>query len=247
MIIDIDTFYGPHPAQEADCSLESLLQLLEAHGITRACVYSRGALLFDSEDGNRATLATCRAHPALVPVAVVDPRVWRIWEAVPRWAAAGCVAFRFFPQEQGWSLESGSFRRVLAAIAETGCPALVDTVSPGHAAQATRAAHGLDLRLVLTNLSYWTLAEALAEAAGSAAVYLAADRVCLPGQLETMIEAVGAERLLFGSYAPAYEPSPTLTIINKADVPAEAKRLILGGNALRLFHLPVPVEEGGNA
>lgn len=247
MIVDIDTFFGPHPAQEADTSLETLLQVLAANGIARALVYFRGAVLFDGEDGNRTTLAACRAHTALVPVAVVDPRVWRVWDAIPRWAGAGCVAFRFIPQDQGWSLESGSLRRALAAVAETGRPALIDVVGPGHAAQAARAARGLSLSLVLMNLSYWTLAEALAEAADSPHVYLEADRVCLPGQLETMVEVVGAERLLFGSYAPAYEPAPTLTIVGKAGVSDEAKRLILGGNAARLFRLPVLVREDGNA
>ncbi|MCC7355025.1 MAG: hypothetical protein IT330_14870, partial [Anaerolineae bacterium] len=199
MIVDIDTLLGSHPTQEHDASLPTLLRVLEANDIGRALVYSRTALLFDSEVGNAETLAVCRAHPSLAPVAVVDPRNWGAWDQVARWAEAGCVAFRFFPQEQGWSLESASFRRTLAAVAGTGRPALVEVGVSGMTAQAARAAQGLALPLVLTNVSYWVLAEVLAEVAINPNLYLEAHRVCLPGQAEVMAEAVGAERLLFGS------------------------------------------------
>jgi predicted TIM-barrel fold metal-dependent hydrolase len=70
-------------------------------------------------------------------------------------------------------------------------------------------------------------------------VYLEATRITMPGEVELLVEVVGAEKLLFGSFAPTNEGIPTIRMVQTAEIPAEAKDLILGGNAARLFHLPV--------
>jgi predicted TIM-barrel fold metal-dependent hydrolase len=63
-------------------------------------------------------------------------------------------------------------------------------------------------------------------------------RNVLPGLVEWAVREVGAERLLFGSDAPLYHLAMQRTRIDAADIPSEAKRLILRGNALKFFNLP---------
>jgi predicted TIM-barrel fold metal-dependent hydrolase len=239
VMIDIDTHFGAHPAMEQVATIPVLLQALQCDHFDRALVYSRTAILFDAAVGNAETLAACREHPNLSPVAVLDPRVWGAWESVSSLVNSGIVAFRFFPYDTNWSLENGSFRRIVDAIAKTGRPIMIDGGVAGQAVAAVRAMRNLPIDLILMNLYYSTIAEAMAEAVDSPRVYLEATRITMPGEVELLVEVVGAEKLLFGSHAPTHEGIPTIRMVQTAEIPAEAKDLILGGNAARLFHLPV--------
>jgi predicted TIM-barrel fold metal-dependent hydrolase len=58
-----------------------------------------------------------------------------------------------------------------------------------------------------------------------------------PGVIEQLVAEAGAERLLFGSDMPLMDPRPQLGKIITADIPDEAKKKILGGNARRLLGL----------
>ena len=48
-------------------------------------------------------------------------------------------------------------------------------------------------------------------------------------------QLVGADKILFGSDYPLMAPTRLLQEIGSADLPEEAKNLILSGNAKRLF------------
>jgi predicted TIM-barrel fold metal-dependent hydrolase len=56
--------------------------------------------------------------------------------------------------------------------------------------------------------------------------------------LETAVETIGADRILFGSDLPYYEgESLDLAMVKNAKIPEEAKELILSKNAIRIFDL----------
>jgi len=50
------------------------------------------------------------------------------------------------------------------------------------------------------------------------------------GVIEFMVGEIGAERVLFGTDAPMRDPRPQFGWVTYAEIPEEAKRLILGGN-----------------
>src|SRR5262245_2526294 len=62
--------------------------------------------------------------------------------------------------------------------------------------------------------------------------------VQLPQALAYLVDLVGADRVLLGSDHPFWmgDPEP-VGIVRRADLTPEAQRLILGDNAVRLFHL----------
>lgn len=58
--------------------------------------------------------------------------------------------------------------------------------------------------------------------------------------LETAVETIGAERILFGSDLPYYEgESLDLAMVKNAKISQEAKELILSKNAIRIFNLKI--------
>ena len=58
------------------------------------------------------------------------------------------------------------------------------------------------------------------------------------GYIEAAVEALGPERLVFGTDMPLLDPHVQVAKITGAKISAEAKQLILGGNMARLLGLP---------
>ncbi len=55
--------------------------------------------------------------------------------------------------------------------------------------------------------------------------------------MESIIKKHGAEKILFGSDFPWNNPKREIEIINRLSIPASDKKLIMGGNAIRILNL----------
>jgi len=58
-----------------------------------------------------------------------------------------------------------------------------------------------------------------------------------PGAIEELVAGCGADRVLYGSDQPLMDPRAQIGKIITANLPDDAKRLILGGNACRLLKM----------
>jgi aminocarboxymuconate-semialdehyde decarboxylase len=93
--------------------------------------------------------------------------------------------------------------------------------------------------------AHTTREEARADGAGRPSGYLRRFHydtlVQLPQALAYLVDVVGADRVLLGSDHPFWmgDPEP-LTIVRDAGLAPDAQHMILGGNAVRLFHLDTP-------
>jgi predicted TIM-barrel fold metal-dependent hydrolase len=238
-ITDIHTLFGALPASDLDTSLPTLLGMIERHQVKQALTYSLTAAQFDFTIGNDETWQAHLAHPQLFPLAVIDPRRYLGCAAeIERRAAQGFAGFRFLPGRQGWPIDGLPFRKLLQAIEPTGKPVIVTASAAGDSSKILRAAEGLNVPIVISGIGYSVLGEALTVVAESPNLYLEMHTVALPFQTEVAIEAVGPQKLLFGSMAPAEYFTPSLFTILHAEVSRADKALILGGNACRLFGLP---------
>lgn len=77
--------------------------------------------------------------------------------------------------------------------------------------------------------AYFDLSECIAEAMGGYGMP--------PEDIIALIRAIGAERVLFGTDFPWYEPATVLEGVLKLGLTEQEKRLILGENAIRVFKL----------
>ena len=79
-------------------------------------------------------------------------------------------------------------------------------------------------------------AEAIAAALACPNVYLeTCSTYRTPGAIEELVAGAGANRVLYGSDQPLMDPRPQIGKIITADIPEDAKRLIVGDNARRLL------------
>jgi len=237
-IVDIDTCIGVQPEDDRRHDAATLLAAMESAGVAEALCMHFGAIRHDAALGNDRLYEICRRHPRLHPVAVVNPSMHSgVSEEIRRSAEAGACALRFTPGRQGWAVDSEAFARAWDVVAEAGLPGLVEVGGTGEATRLARLTASCDAVLVLANISYGTLGEAIAVMQRYEHVALEACRLVTPGVVEYLVRTVGSGRLLFGSGAPAWEIVPTLEMIRQADIAEEDRKAMLGDNARRLFKL----------
>jgi predicted TIM-barrel fold metal-dependent hydrolase len=237
-VVDIGTLFGVRPATDQDLSSETLLQLMARNGVGQALTCSLKAIQFDLVAGNDETLALCKAHPQLHPVAAIDPRrAPDCYAEVARCARLGFVGYRLLREYQGWAIANQALRHVLRAIAATGLPAIVHVPASGDATALFHLAADLETPIVMAAVTYSVLSEALAVMADAPHLHLEAHRVSLPGQVELMVEQAGVDRLMYGSWAPLHAQRPSMDMVLGAEIDEASKAAILGGNARRVFRL----------
>jgi hypothetical protein len=242
-IFDAHTFFGSAPDEKADYSLETLLRELERHGIGRALTVSLKGVRYDADEGNAETLEACRAYakrgnPALAPVATVDPRRWLgANEEIAGWREAGFAAVRLFPGAQGWPLDYLPLERVLAEVDRAGLPIMVSCDRQGAATQIARAAKRLSVPVILMEVGYWAFAEGLAAAQTDEKIHMETSSFTTPESLEIAAQAVGAERLLFGSGLPRRAAASALRMVKSSRLSDREQALVLGDNLRRITGL----------
>lgn len=229
--LDIDVLVGFYPQLDrAGGTPESVRAMLAEQRITAGAVANLRAALHDPRSGNDEVLAL--AGPDVVPVGVVDLRdpIGAVAE-VERLAAAGVRAIRLFPDEQGVQADFPSVRHVAKQAARLGLVLLTG----GDVRRFWRPLAGLDARVVFLDTHFYHLGDFLVVAADEPGFCTSTRLLTSPDALEVVAARVGADRLLFGSRAPLYEPLvPRLRLatsgLSAADVAAVA-----GGTARTLL------------
>jgi len=237
-IWDANAHFGALPFKDADCSLDALLGLMSRHGITRAAAYSLKGVYYDFHEGNEDALAAAKEHDCLLAVATVDPRRHLgCVEEVSLRAEHGCRAVRFFPDAQGWPVNFLPLRPILEEADRCGMAVMMPAEAPGMATQAVEAIAGLELPLILVGGGYNTMAELIAAARERPNVYIETHRLATPEGIDVVAEAIGHERLVFGSGAPEVYPASALALVEHSGLSPAQKRDVLCENLKRALRL----------
>jgi predicted TIM-barrel fold metal-dependent hydrolase len=244
-IIDACACIGQQPEDDRDLGTHALLAQMDAEKIDRALCCSFTAIRYDGEIGNRELLETCVANRCLLPLAVVNPApFYNVSTLIGSYKQMGFHGIRFVPYRQGWSLECEPFQRALYHCAELGLPVSVELGGTGDATRLAHLAGGLEIPVILANVTYGTMGEALAVLDEHVNLHLEVSRLVSPGIVELLVAHLGTERLLFASGAPAWQIAPTLEMVRQAEINSGAREAILGGNARRVYHLSGREVEG---
>jgi predicted TIM-barrel fold metal-dependent hydrolase len=234
--LDATTFFGSSPAKRADWSLQTLLSILEEHGVEHALTISLRGRSYDFVAGNDETLAASREHPRLWPVATIDPRrSLGCLDEVKRCADAGFAALRFFPDHQSWPLEWLPFLEVCDAVAQTGLPIILPGGVPGQITLAGRLLAPIGLRVLFVGVGYGNMAEALAALRVYPAFFFDTHLLDTPEAIEVLCRNGGAERVVFGSNSPERCFESAQNMVEAADLTPEQRQAVSGGNLRRLL------------
>ncbi len=237
-IIDINTLFGPAPTSASDLSVDDLSAMMAKHSVGACCTLSTLGVLLDCTAGNAATRAAAGENPRLIPVATYNPLHYFGQDgATLRPRGEGFRMARFFPALQGWPTHFAPLGSILRRLEPEAIPVMVDLGKPGEAT-ALMATIGRDhAPLILGGVGEQTLAEAISLLHAHDDLYMETSRLLASGAIALAVERLGADRVLYGSGAPARPMAAALAAVQLADISDQDRALVMGGNARRLLGL----------
>ncbi|MGP3960362.1 amidohydrolase family protein [Nonomuraea sp. 3N208] len=224
--LDVDVLVGAYPDRDGPPGTPgAVLDALAAHRIRAGAVASLRAALFDMRSGNDEVLAL---DTAVVPVGTVDLRdpIGAVRE-IDRLAGVGVRAIRLFPDEQGVEAGFPSVRHVARKAAGLGLVVLTG----GDVRRFWQPFSGLDAKVVFLDTHFYHLGDFLVVAADEPGFHTSTRLLNSPDALET----VPADRLLYGSRTPHYEPVVPLLRLATSGLKPDEIAAVAGGNARRLL------------
>ena len=203
-----------------------------------------GPVCTDARDGNEIVSRAVRSHGrSVIGVAVIDPTHMSPEEIQKeirlRYVEQGFVGMKPYPNMNlsyedeafipWWSFGDRNRLYALVHVAdETGGLPAVDRLSERFPGVSWIVAHaGMD----------WAFAEQVAASVRRRPnVYAEITYTSVTnGVIEFLAEAAGEDRVVFGSDQPMRDPRPQLGWVVWADLPAEVRAKILGGNFQRVL------------
>ena len=247
MRFDINTFFGHWPYYPLpQTSGDDVLRLMDRFGIDGAAITSLRGLHGDWQEANAETLALAKSHAdRLTPIACISPMKGGGQQAFRELVAAGFRALRLYPAlAQGYSLGSPFADEMVAAAGELGIPVIVPTRPVMHfrfpplpiEGVAALAGRHLQTDIILSGPNY--LAEfTSAVDALRRCPNMTIEISCMQGfqGLARMVEAVGAQRVLFGTGLPLHYAACGIAKLDHTTLSDEQKKAVSWENARRLL------------
>lgn len=238
-IIDVNTLFGFWPRREADFSLGKLLEVMRKHKVKRCFSLSMRGIFYDYEEGNRETLEVSKKHSEIVPVATIDLRKYFGNKDILKVLIdQGFKGLRLFPDLQdwpfqGWPFDYQPFLEIVGQMVE-GFPLMVSITGLGKMTAIGRITSESGIPVIVTGVTYWCFAEALAVMNQYENVYIETSLFSSPDSYELFVQKIGAERIIFGSYSPIHYFSSFFPL-QKAQIGEREKQLILHENIERFL------------
>lgn len=243
MIIDAHVHVGRASYLGLNATPEQLLRLADDAGIDRLFCTHCAALFYDMKEGNRALYGMLCQYPdrLIGYISIPSGRHGRealeeIERGVSDYGMKGLKIYSTteVPISEPYTVE------MIAKAAELGIPILAHS-TPWACEQV--AAEVPEAKLIMAHMGNTAIARgdwnwAIAAARRYPNIYLDTSGSTVDlGYLEAAVEAVGAERVIFGSDLPLFDAPFALAKTWDAEIDEEARRLILGGNIARLAGL----------
>jgi uncharacterized protein len=240
-VIDISVVFGASPREVPASAYDASAaqRELARHQVGVALVCAASGWILRHEDANSDTFLAA-AGPAgptrLYPVATINPLQYLDWRIeLERCIENEAVAYRFFPDQQNWQPDTSEAFRTIATALRGRAPLLISVGSVGDATRIGHATAELDVPVVLVGSHYTQFADCLAAVERWPHLYLETSRMAHFRAVETVVERVGARRLLFGSGAPKRPIQAALNAVLTAAIDDADRRRILWENAQELF------------
>jgi predicted TIM-barrel fold metal-dependent hydrolase len=144
--------------------------------------------------------------------------------------------FRFFPRYQEWNIGQSPFRKLVHDVLATGGVGLMIPAEMG-ITEIGELAKQVENPIVIEAFRYDRLAEAIVVMGETPNVFVETHLINSPNFVEMLKSEVGAERMIYGSYAPLAYMGAAIAPIEHARVSDGDKALIFGGNVRRILEV----------
>ena len=255
-IIDINTLFGAYPSQRAESTAETLVDTLGRQGVAHALTLSTWGVFYHDMAGNQETLgATQTFADQLIPVGTVNPMTfWDSEELLHHLVQTSFRVIRLFPKEQGWPIDFEPLRKIVGLLAQTpkpdlerieglpkatrgwplwndrGVTIMVTIDKPGDATQLYRIVADYPAPVIVVGATPPTLIEVLTVMNRCENMILETHQLTVPDGLARIRDAVGADRIVYGSGGAALSIRAAIDYVKQSSLTDAEKAAVLGGN-----------------
>jgi predicted TIM-barrel fold metal-dependent hydrolase len=256
MIIDSNAYLGHWPFRRLRYNTGAgLVQLMDRAGIDRACVSSASAIMYKNSHAGNGELAEEieGRRDRLTPFAVLNP-AYAAWERDLHWchAVLGAKGLRLYPAYHLYTLDDTCCHEIVEAATELGMlisiPVraadprqrhwLIDVGDVPLADIAGLAAAHPEARFIILEGDQFTRSPLIAEADQLPPNYwleMSRPYPLYNRELQKMKDALGADRIVFGTGICFKYPEPALLRMEVLQASDDEKELIYSGNMVRLL------------
>ena len=241
-IIDSHAHYGHYePVSISHTDAEGMLRVMDRVGVEKVCVSSFMSIGPDYSTGNALVAKVIAKYPErFIGYAVVNPnQPGKITAELERcFDDYGMRAIKLHPALHRYPIDGPAYRTVFEFAAgrripilshEWGRPDLLEGLSDAYR----------EVNFIIAHTGFWDGRSDFSYAG----VVGASDNVFVDlaytniyyGALEQLVEIVGPTKILFGSDFPLHDLAYQLGRVLFAELSDEDKRMILGGNMLRVL------------
>ena len=238
MILDCELYLLDFPVAGRVYDIPALETLLDEAGIDRAVLMPPVTIKPD----NYWMVEKIQGNPRFIPCALLNPHfgdeaVAELEIGVREWGVRG---LKLMPTKHGYRLNTKDVHQLVAKCADLNIP--VSVHSEGGWANplfiGVLAEAFPDVPVIMDHMGYrYWVAEAIEAAKRTSNIYLATTAVMEPHFIVTAIEAIGVERIVFGSNGPFVIPKMQVEVIKFLQLSPEDEAKVLGGTLAKLYGL----------
>ena len=216
---------------------------MERARIDHALVYSPHAASYDSGEGNQMLLDSVNGSDNLIPQFVCNPAFDDIDQVVIGLKNNNILSVRMFPGLHNYPFTSWVVESWLDWLSEAGIPLWLPItyeqlgsaypVEPRDIYETVSA--WPDLKVVLVEATYHDASWVFPLLKALPNLYLELSRFVLTDGIASIINLIGAERVLFGSRFPESAISPQLYSIHHCGLDSNSLKAVCSGNIKSLL------------
>jgi predicted TIM-barrel fold metal-dependent hydrolase len=242
-VVDVHQHVGPWPFPGKWGGIELNLSGMARSGIDVAIISSTEAIVDDMVAGNARLAEDLARYPNLYGYVTLNPRFPELSaremerHAGRRGGGGPFVGYKVHTSYSGTPMGDPRMAALFEIMAADPRPLLIHTWGAGAVrALAALAQRYPQLPIIVAHAGGDAWREAIAAARAASNLYLdfamsTPERMRIP----RAIEALGPERVLFGTDATLFEPQYMVACFAEAEIAEEHRPLVMGGNAVRLF------------
>lgn len=237
-IIDIHGHLGPWPFPMADCNAPDIRHLMQRRGIEKCVLSGTKAIVNDFVEGNLELAEAINGSDDIFGYITINPNFpKKSIEEIKRYSdLPNFAGIKLHPSYAACPMDSDIVKQIVNSAPQP-VPFLVHTWGPGEVARAANLAKSLpDFPVIMGHGGAQAWREAIN--AMEAVPNLYTEFCCSAshrGKVRETLNAVGAERVLFGTDLGLFDPAYNLGTYEEANLTPDEEFAIVQGNARKLF------------
>ena len=216
-------------------TVEGTLDVMDKAGVEKALVYSPHSIDFDAEEGDALLMEQIQGQTRLVPQFAVNPSYDDMEAFGATLHELGVRSVRMAPEKHRFPFRDWVVGPWLEWLASEKLPLWLDSMQFDPVDLHDTVKKFPDTQIVLSEVHYSHIGWAMPVLKSLPNLSIEISRFLIPDGVNMLIDAVGHERVLFGSRFPDSPMAPMLYSLHRSGLTDEELRAICSGNLEKLL------------